>query len=268
MVSGLERNVVNMKMKLVSAMIVTAIVISGIQSPCVFASSEITDNVETTESEVDTAESNSFAFRDLDWWAKKNDVEEQLVADGATVANATWPEYVLRMSGINYTNTLSGSSYVDGGGFTGRYTGLKVAGYDVSDSYACYLFPIDDNGVVNKSIDDAQFYFGWYVFDSDDYVDGEGIYSDLSSKLTSLYGNGTENTEDDFFSTVTWNDESNNQIRLLLGGKNKDYKYVTLGYIAADADKRLDEMQSALDAEAANAEAMEREKNKNDVSGL
>ena len=83
-----------------------------------------------------------------------------------------------------------------------------------------------------------------------------------------MYGEGVLNSDDDYFTTSTWTDSDNNQIRLLLGGKNKDYKYVTLGYIAAGADEKLDEMQAAVDAENVASEAAEREKNKEDVSGL
>lgn len=209
-----------------------------------------------------------FSFRDIPWYSTKTDAEKILTSDGATTAKAAWEDYILRMSGINFTNTLTGNSYVDGGGFTGRYKGINVAGYEASDTCACYIFTIDSNGNINKSVDDAQFYFGWYEFNSDDYVDSEGVYIDLSEKLSSLYGDGLSDAEDDYFSTTTWYDDANNQIRLLLGGKDRDKKYVTLGYIAAEADERLDEMQIALDSEAANAESIEREKNKNNLSGL
>lgn len=44
--------------------------------------------------------------------------------------------------------------------------------------------------------------------------------------------------------------------------------YVSIGYIAADADAKLDSVQGALYAEAVAAEASEREANKNNVDGL
>lgn len=207
-------------------------------------------------------------FRDIPWYTNKADVEKSFVDSGATVEQAAFKDNILRMSGIDFSNTTSGSDRVDGGGIVGRYSGIEVAGYKPSDTKACYIFTLNEDGTINKSEDEAEFYFGWYTFDSDDYVDGEGVYNDLLQKLVSLYGEGVTDPSSDYFTTTTWTDSGSNQIRLLLGGKKQDYRYVTLGYIAADADARLDEMQAALDAEAAAQEAAERESNKDNVSGL
>jgi hypothetical protein len=214
------------------------------------------------------SEQTLFTFRGIPWYSTKTIVEKELSEEGAEIKTDAFKNYIRRIGGIDYTNTMAGSDYVDGGGIVGRYPGLNVAGYDVSNTGACYIFTLNEDGSINKSEDDAEFYFGWYTFESRDYVDGEGIYDDLCQKLTSLYGDGVENTESDYHDTTTWYDSENNQIRLLLGGKQNDYKYVTLGYIAADADERLDDMQEALDNEAAANEASDRESNKDNVSGL
>lgn len=214
------------------------------------------------------AEKTIFDFRGIDWWAPKTDVDTQLVSEGAEIQDAAFKDNILRMSGIDYAGTTSGKDRVDGGGIVARYSGLKVAGYTPSDTQACYIYNLNDDGTINKNEDSAQFYFGWYTFENRDFADVGGVYNDLSQKLQSLYGDGVTNEDDDYFSTVTWTDSDNNQIRLLLGGKNKDYGYVTLGYIAAGADEKLDEMQVAVDEENVQKEAAEREKNKADVSGL
>lgn len=209
-----------------------------------------------------------YTFRNIPWYSTKSDTEQIFKDEGFTIEADVWKNKVRRMSGIDFLNTMSGHDYVDGGGYVGEYYGVNVAGYDVSSMGASYIYTIDDSGNINKSDDDALFYFGWYEFDSNDYTDGEGVYNDLAQKLQSLYGDGTTNTDDDYFSTTTWLDEDSNQIRLLLGGKDRDSKYVTLGYMAAGADEKLDEMQTAIDAEKIANEASEREKNKEDVSGL
>lgn len=225
----------------------------------------------TTESQTTTdssSESSTISFRSIPWWTSKSEVEKTLVSDGAEIQQAAFEDHILRMSGIDFSNTTSGNDRVDGGGIVGRYSGIGVAGYTPTDTQACYIYTLNEDGSINKDKDSAQFYFGWYTFDSNDYVDGESVYNDLSQKLTSLYGTGESNDESDYFTTITWHDANSNQIRLLLGGKNKDYKYVTLGYMAADADSRLNEMQAALDAEAIANEAAERESNKDNLSGL
>lgn len=220
--------------------------------------------------EVDATETKEtqFFFRNIPWYSTKKETEKILTDGGAKIQTAVFKDNILRMDGINYTNIISGTDRVDGGGIVGRYSGINVAGYDVSDTCACYIYSIDENGIIDKSEDNAQFYFGWYTFDSNDYVDGEAVYNDLLQKLSSLYGTGTSNTEDDYFSTTTWHDSSDNQIRLLIGAKNEDYTYVTLGYMVSDADERLDEMQVALDNEAIANEAEKRKSSKDNVSGL
>lgn len=210
-----------------------------------------------------------YTFRDIPWYSTKTDVEQIFEDDGMTIGTNSWENQVRRMSAIDFLNTMSGSDYVDGGGYVGRYTGVTVAGYEVSEMGASYIYTIDDSGNINKSDDDALFYFGWYEFDANDYVDGDGVYNDLAEKLVSIYGEGVVDEESKYHTTITWCDESGNQIRLLLGGKDWDTgHYVTLGYIAAGADERLDEIQGALDAEKAAEEAAERESNKDDLSGL
>lgn len=262
-----------MKKRVLAILFATTIMTTGLHSNFVLAASEDPTEVSTTDSSttdslLDAVNQTDFSFRDIPWWSSKTDAEKLLVGEGAEIQQAAFQDNILRMSGIDYISTTGGKDRVDGGGIVARYSGLKVAGYTPSDTQACYIYTLNSDGSINKDTDSAQFYFGWYTFDSYDYADGEGIYNDLAQKLQSLYGDGTSNTDDDYFSTITWVDDSNNQIRLLLGGKSKDYKYVTLGYMAAGADEKLDEMQTAVDAENVANEASEREKNKEDVSGL
>lgn len=252
-----------MKKRLFLVLLAATISITGSQASFVLASSDSEPSAEQTSDEKST-----FTFRDIQWWDTKTDAEKQLVAEGAEIQTAAFEDNILRMSGIDYANSTGAKDRVEGGGTVVRYSGLKVAGYTPSETEACYIYTLNDDGSINKDKDSAQFYFGWYTFESYDYADGEGVYNDLLQKLQSLYGDGAINSDDDYFTTSTWTDADNNQIRLLLGGKNKDYKYVTLGYIAAGADEKLDEMQAAVDAENIASEAADREKNKKDVSGL
>lgn len=256
-----------MKKKVIATLLIATFIASGFSGSLVSAASEATESTESSLLE-DSTENSSFAFRNIPWWSTKTDAEKQLVAEGAEIQTAAFEDNILRMSGIDYANSTGAKDRVEGGGTVVSYSGLKVAGYTPSETEACYIYTLNDDGSINKDKDTAQFYFGWYTFESRDYADGEGVFNDLLQKLQSLYGEGVFNSDDDYFTTSTWTDSDNNQIRLLLGGKNKDYKYVTLGYIAAGADEKLDEMQVAVDAENVASEAAEREKNKEDVSGL
>lgn len=254
-----------MKRKLTSVLLATVLSASFLPPIEICSASEAENIVSDVD---DSISENIFLFRNLSWWDTKASAEKLLIAEGAEILQAAFEDNILRMNGIDYTNTTSGQDRVDGGGIVARYSGLKVAGYVPSETQACYIYTLNDDGTINKDTDSAQFYFGWYTFESRDYADGEGVYNDLFQKLQSLYGSGVIDSDDDYFTTATWIDNDNNQIRLLLGAKNKDYTYVTLGYMAANSDERLDEMQAAVNAEAIANEASEREKNKLDVSGL
>jgi hypothetical protein len=216
------------------------------------------------------AEEDTFMFRNIPWNSTKAEAEELLAADGAEIGYAGFKNDILRLSGIDYLNGFMGDDCVENGGIVGKYTGLKVAGYDVSSAGACYIYTLNDDLTINRDEDSALFYFGWYAFDSRDFADAPGVYDDLSVKLKSIYGEGEENTESDYYDTITWKDADENTIRLLLGGKKKENgkQYVSLGYIAGDADSRLDEMENALYLEEKAVEEAERAENVSDTSGL
>ena len=223
------------------------------------------DNAVATTDVTEEVDDGIIRFRCIRWYSSKKDVESFLFENGAK--SGGWMSSdndIYRMSGIDYTNVTSGEDRVDGGGYQGWYSGVSVAGYEASDTYACYIYPINADGTVEMSEEDAQFYFGWYTFTQEDYSDITAIYEDLKTKLGTLYGEGQEN-KTDFHTTMSWTDVENNQVRLLV---NSDSTYITLGYMAEGAEARLDEMQAALDKIESQKEAEEREENKDDVSGL
>lgn len=210
------------------------------------------------------AEDKAITFRGIEWYTTKQETEEKLFAEGAY--SHGWlgsPNNIYKLSATDYENITMGSDRVDGGGFRGWYANVSVAGYDVEDTYACYLYPIKDGKIVHDD-DLAELYFGWYSFGTGDYADHEGIFNDLNAKLSNLYGKGKRNNSK-YNSTITWTDKKNNKIRLFI---NDDKDYVTLGYIAGDAEKRLNAMSKALQKEEKEKEREERQKNSNNNNGL
>lgn len=220
----------------------------------------------TTSSTSSTSNSTNtiILFRNHKWYEKKTDFEQALFGEGAK--SAGWlssSNNIYRMSATDYANVTMGSDRVDGGGYRGWYSGIDVAGYTPSDIYACFIYPIK-NGTIIHDEEQAEFYFGWYSFDSNDFADHQGIYNDLSQKLSKLYGKGKTNVGK-YNTTTTWQDKEGNQIRLFI---NNDKDYVTLGYMAHDADKKLDAMKTALTKEAKAIEETNRNNNKNNNNGL
>jgi len=199
-------------------------------------------------------------FRGIKWYSTKEDVEQLLYSDGAT-SNGLDSNDIYRITGPNYANVTMGRDRVDEGGCRTSYKGLSVAGYEIEKTRACFVYPVVDGEIIR---DDslAQFYMAWYPFSG--YTDIKGIYDDLLTKLTSLYGEGKLKNETYYYYT-TWEDVQGNIIRLLC---HEDNSEGVLIYMAANGETMLDEMKEALKNEAANAEAKEREKNANNTSGL
>lgn len=203
-------------------------------------------------------------FRDFDWYVTKEEFEEKLYEEGASSHGALGnPNNIYRLSATNSSSITFGSDRVDEGGYRGWYADVSVAGYQVDDTYACFVYPIVDGEIIRDD-DKAEFYFGWYTFKKGDYEDIQSIYDDLSNKLASIYGEGNMNS-DRYYTTITWTDVQGNFIRLLI---NKNQDYATLGYMAANAESMLNDMDKAISNEAALAEAKAREENASNTSGL
>lgn len=208
-------------------------------------------------------------FRNIPWYSTLADAETSFSMEGSVGRDGTWKDYARRLSGTEYTNVISGEDYVENGGMERYYDNMSVAGYNPSHVGACYIYTISSDGVIDRTPQNAQFYLGWYEFDSNDYTDSHGVYTDLSEKLSSIYGEGIVDDDSDYFDTLVWKDVDGNRVRLLEGAVNEDaIGYVTLSYYAAGADTRLDQMQDAVNAEAAASEESERNKNKTNMEGL
>ncbi len=222
--------------------------------------------VNNTATTIPANTSDQITFRGLTWYITKAEAEKVLFSDGGRMAGFTsGVNDVFRMSATDYANIWLKSDEVENGGYKGWYSGLSIAGYNPSDTYVCYLYPIQ-NGKVIHDEEQAQLYFGWYTFNSRDFVDHEGIYNDLKNKITTLYGKGKQEKDKyTYHTTVTWKDKSGNQIRLLI---DDDETYVTLGYMAAHAEEKLDALEKALDKETAASEQAARTNNANNISGL
>jgi hypothetical protein len=203
-------------------------------------------------------------FRGLEWYATKAEVEQILFADGAKEAGwSSSDNDIYRMSATDYSNVTSGSNRVDDGGVKGWYKGIKIAGHTPSDTYACYMYPVEDGKLVRDD-DKTEFYFGWYTFDRSDFSNHAAIFEDLLTKLASIYGEPESETTK-YNTQKRWYDSAGNMIRLFI---NTDKDYVTLGYIAFDAEERLEKLQAAIDVEKAAAEAEELKKIQDNTDGL
>lgn len=201
-------------------------------------------------------------FRGIDWYSTKEDVEQRIYSEGAAATG--WrsnPNEIYQMNDAD--SYYFAEKAVEVGGYYGWYSGITVAGYTPSNLSVNYMYPIKDGLIVHDD-ESAEMYLAWYEFSRNDFKDYEAIYEDLSTKLTSLYGEGQlSNTKKN--TMTTWTDPKGNIIRLWI---DDDKTYIELGYMAADAEERLEVLTAAAEKEALEAEAKEREENASNTSGL
>ena len=121
---------------------------------CSFVACEEIDSVEENyvDAEIDNEnegiiDESIILFRDIPWYSTKSEVEKILFDDGASIHGwMTGENDIYRMSGTDYSNVTMGDDRVDNGGYRGWYANISVAGYDVDNTYVCYMYPTDDAG--------------------------------------------------------------------------------------------------------------------------
>ena len=202
-----------------------------------------------------------FMFRNIPWYSTRDEVTKTLEIS----ANSKELGNVYRLGYINYSNTYSGSDYIEGK--LGCYLSsrsLSVAGYKPSGTYLRFMVPVVDGEII-RDASVAQFYMGYYTFDGDDFGDLSLVYNDLESKLNALYGKGYFNLGDYPTNTI-WKDTEGNMIRLQIHTQRKDW--LTLAYLSADADERIDALAQAYVEEKTREEDLLRLENTNNVDGL
>lgn len=199
-------------------------------------------------------------FRGVPWYSTRKEAESIIGVSSKTKG----PNTIYRLEAIDYDNVTMGSERVDDlGGCRAYYSNISIGGLKPSSTYVCYIYPIIDGKIIRDD-DLSQLYFGYYKFSYGDFGDYKAIYNDLKRKLNSAYGNGEESI--DTYHTITiWKDDIGNTIQLLC---DNDNDYASLGYIAADANDRLDEMIVAINQEKAQEETKQREINENNMEGL
>jgi len=199
-------------------------------------------------------------FRGIPWYSTLEAAEDIIGRE----SSYRYAEELRRLSYTDYSSISTGADRVDGElGCNISYSDMSVAGYLPSSTKICYIFPIVDGQII-REFDAAQIYMGYYEFKDDDYGKLANVYSDLAVKLEKLYGKGKE-ASDKYFTNLTWKDQKGNAIRLQI---DDDASYMTLAYVAATADQRLDEMAEAYTREKALAEDAIRQENVNNTDGL
>ena len=194
----------------------------------------------------------SITFRGVEWYSTLPEVKDALGWEDVDIMDEM---IVLSDIDENWDYSLSsGFNRIDDMGLFAYYYDTEAAGYKAMVTMS-FIYPIE-NGASVKDSDKAQLYMATYSISQ--YTDLKSVYSDLKTKLDSLYGTGT--VEDD---RIRWMDSTGNKLVLSMGGS-----YVSISYAAAGHKERLQSMHNVRVAEIKHAEAEERAQKASDTSGL
>lgn len=131
---------------------------------------------------------------------------------------------------------------------------VSVAGYEVAEIYMYFAFT-SSNGTVTRTDDNTSLYAASYTFNPTDI---DGVFADLTNKLTSLYGESTEtrretNWSNDKYTYIVWNSADGDQVILKLDDERESSwstgNKIYLFYIWNQADAALQTADDAVTAE-------------------
>lgn len=202
-------------------------------------------------------------FRDIPWGTNYTDVDNQHGDFGL------WP-----ISGDSYITPSVDAVLLDD-----QYEGLRfeygdinivgntmdfapeVAGYTPDEVVLYFAYTVND-GIVNKTEQESAFYGATYRFES---MDLESMSNDLVSKLTSLYGQPDENTDDkdmwgNVYTFTHWSGTNDTELTLKTTDSSEDSTgfysdEISISYAWRKGDELLQAASDALKSEAKGAEA-------------
>lgn len=219
----------------------------------------------------EVSEKKEIFFRDIQWGGTYSEVKNQLY-------EFSWSEMY-----FDYMKTYSVGDIIYGdykgidfanGGFNmvaHAYDETNVAGYITSDITLYFSFPVTENGleiIENEAI----FYGATYEFEPQDY---DSMYADLTSKLTTLYGEPIKvEKETDWLgieeTCTVW--QGANDVLVSLRGEDVENEEelwedsLTINYAWEEGDNLLTKASEQIKKEALDSESTAY--GSDDVSGL
>ena len=125
---------------------------------------------------------------------------------------------------------------------------VNIAGYPVQRMEFYAHYDITD-GVLKQDANESRYYLTNSWFDVDDEM-AVSVYNDLSSKLTRLYGNGSENTTyivDNTYTYTVWNGANNTAVCLYRSvSDSSDYQFVHLMYGKTNIEETLQNVRKLV----------------------
>ena len=181
-------------------------------------------------------------FRNANWGAAYSEVLEKLPEGVKMYApkvseywrltadrmfdDSSWDYYKAELGCYSYSKSSSMKN-------------VKVAGYDVDTIYLYFLYTIDSNGLLVKDDDHTSLIYAYYKLEP---KDPDAVYTDLVSKLTSLYGDVDLHQKKSPYTTYEqnlWYGADGTQVSLVKEDYPSGSHYIYIKYGFSGADEQI-----------------------------
>ncbi len=213
-------------------------------------------------------------FRNIPWFESYATVKQR--TDSIDGASKSWYKGIdegARIEGwYRQWSNMYANENVTNGGTILNYDNVAVAGYN-SSLQVSFIYPIENNKIKYET-EASKFYKAKYKID--DLEDIEGAYSDLVTKLSTLYGTPEDKS---YYNTMDKKDSPKGSVWYAKDGSTvwigiyynsfKDkYDELSLVYAAPGTNELLIALDEQMKQEAADEEAAQRENNSSNFDGL
>lgn len=181
--------------------------------------------------------SNNIVFHNIPWDISISELATELENRGITVGrndisnDASMPVWTYSFRN-SFMNNITSTGHKIALYYYGDDEQVSIAGYPVQELQLYAHYDISD-GILKQEADDSRYYMTQIWFDVNDEKT-IAIYNDLVNKLTTLYGDGTEDTTfivETTYTFTVWKGSNDTAVCLYRSESNSsDYQFVHLMY--------------------------------------
>ena len=142
---------------------------------------------------------------------------------------------------------------------------LTVAGYDISETDLYFMQPVNEDGSVDHTPENAYLYMAQYTIENS--LDVISDFNDLTEKLNNLYGDYSYELFDSQVIRM-WTDENNNSVSLVRYDSSYEINCIEIVYTSGTAMDDIQNLDTALYNEQTVIDNNQRQENSNNVDGL
>lgn len=192
-------------------------------------------------------------FRGVEWGSAYKEAVASFDA-GITMSKLSDNEYWYTTQDLLYKKngtSRKGAIGASSNAYSWNISGFKVAGYEVDEVEMLFTYLPGDDGILIKDNEHTALIYAEYKLEP---KDSKAAFEDLTTKLTSIYGDVDASQEDGFlidYHQNMWYGAEGTKVSLVLQEYSSDSQYLFIKYAFDGADTLMDQAYDALVLEEA-----------------